>query len=179
MKGISEREVFAPSFRQVMQFAEYVVGELPTFWFHSEGTYKGRNQPMAPDEGTPIASALPPELRCHELARAVASSLAWWRERRPHDALLMHGVDVRVVDGAYGAVDHSWLVLFKPDLTEAALLDVYAIGRLPAVQLVCPTAATIPEIRMYRPRGERPDINHELVGALSNHAKRIAAGWSP
>lgn len=54
-------------------------------------------------------------VRCHEVARATCR-------------LLGTGT---VVDGVYGcAVEHSWISL------DQALLDPYAVGRLPTVQLV-------------------------------------------
>lgn len=51
-----------------------------------------------------------PELRCHELTEAVAYYLG-----------------LRRVDGKYGSVEHSWIVLGPPPV----ILDVYAVGRFP------------------------------------------------
>lgn len=60
-------------------------------------------------------------IRCHEMARAVGRIL-----------------DLPVVDGVCGAVQHSWLTIkAHQDPTEREfILDVYAVGRLPPVQLV-------------------------------------------
>ena len=56
------------------------------------------------------------EVRCHELARAVGEVL-----------------DLPVHDGKYGSVEHSWLLSGRKTRN---ILDVYAVGRLPQVQLV-------------------------------------------
>ena len=58
------------------------------------------------------------ELRCHELARAVA-----------------HVLDLPVQDGSHGLVDHSWLWT-GTRTAPGNILDVYCVGRLPMVQLV-------------------------------------------
>lgn len=60
-------------------------------------------------------------IRCHEMARAAGRVLG-----------------LEVVDGVCGAVQHSWLTLkAHQDETEREfILDVYAVGRLPPVQLV-------------------------------------------
>ena len=60
-------------------------------------------------------------VRCHEVARAVGRILG-----------------LPVVDGVCGAVQHSWLTIQAhrdPD-ERTFILDVYAVGRLPPVQLV-------------------------------------------
>lgn len=65
------------------------------------------------------------EIRCHELARAIGRQL-----------------NLRVVDGMYGPVDHSWCVISaapEPGSEASAwdkILDVYAIGQCPQVQLI-------------------------------------------
>lgn len=62
-------------------------------------------------------------LRCHEVARAVCSRLT--------DALLF--------DGVFGGfMPHTWLYVRNGSETRV-LLDPYAIGRLPQVQLVDPS----------------------------------------
>src|ERR1700675_1000480 len=61
------------------------------------------------------------KLRCHELARAI--HLVVYEDE--------HKLDV--VDGHCGLVEHSWLLC-----SNCVILDVYAPGRLPAVQLVDP-----------------------------------------
>jgi hypothetical protein len=57
------------------------------------------------------------------------------------------------VDGHCGIVEHSWLRC-------SVILDVYAPGRLPAVQLVDPL------IGGYRPGKPRQDIRPPIVDRL-------------
>lgn len=59
---------------------------------------------------------------CHELAKVVAEKLG-----------------VPVIRGSFGMVEHSWL-----QLPSGAILDVYAPGRYPPVQLVDGTTVTLP-----------------------------------
>lgn len=92
-------------------------------------------------------------IRCHELARAVGRLL-----------------DLRHEDGVYsanasdGGVDHSWL--FVPNSWGGcSILDVYAVGRLPQVQLVY-CGVTVPHHRCFLARGERDDIDGQVVDKL-------------
>lgn len=110
------------------------------------------------------------ELRCHELARAV------------HKLLDIPALSV--VDGKLAAVEHTWLNLVVPvaehertsDVLAARLLgkrasgewirhviiDVYAPGRLPQVQLIDP----FPLLKHgYEPGAPRTDINQAIVTA--------------
>ncbi len=89
------------------------------------------------------------EVRCHELARAVARCLAGQR------------VAHQVVDGLLWAVDHTWIVL--PDPGRRLLLDMYAPGRLPQVQLICDDACVS---RGYTPGEERTDVRWSVVDHL-------------
>jgi hypothetical protein len=57
--------------------------------------------------------------RCHEIARAVAVTLKKYE------------IEVDVVDGTYGSMEHTWLVTDRENI-----LDTYAPGREPQVQLV-------------------------------------------
>lgn len=92
--------------------------------------------------------------RCHELARAVAASL---REL---------GFLVDVVDGHIGAVDHSWLVT-----QHKHILDVYAVGRLPMVQLVDPfTSACMG----YREGRQREDIDQAVVEKIVERVRVVS-----
>lgn len=84
------------------------------------------------------------ELRCHELARAV------------HRAICLREDDSAVVDGKCGQVEHSWI-----ELSYGTILDPYAPGRLPAVQIVDPIVATA-----YRPGAVRDDIRQVIVDQL-------------
>lgn len=82
-------------------------------------------------------------LRCHEVARVVGK--------------LLH---LQVVDGKYGAIEHSWCV--TPDLH---ILDVYAVGRMPQVQLADPFVIG----ELYKSgwkQGPREDIREEQVTEL-------------
>lgn len=74
------------------------------------------------------------EHRCHEVARAIAHALNEEQKRR-------HGRGVEplaVVDGKFGGADHSRISV--PTRLSGAvndyILDVYAVGSLPPVQLV-------------------------------------------
>lgn len=87
-------------------------------------------------------------LRCHELTRAI-------------NPMLGLGLAFDVVDGKYGSVDHTWLVYAQG----RGILDVYAIGRVPMVQVV-ETTALLPERSYYRPGPTRKDIRHEQVAEL-------------
>ncbi len=99
MTGYSLREVFSPGAVRAFRLAEELVARVAS---HADSC--GR------------------EIRCHELARAVAC----------HFRVL--GVDRRVVDGLLWSVEHTWIVL--PGTIDHALLDVYVPGRLPQVQLI-------------------------------------------
>ena len=94
-----------------------------------------------------------PYLRCHEVARAIGSIL-----------------QLSVQDGYFGSVEHSWLwststesKRFPPNV-----LDVYAIGSLPQVQLI--------SMRYMLPHNEnyvwevygtfRTDIKQDVVDQL-------------
>jgi hypothetical protein len=84
-------------------------------------------------------------IRSHELARAVGQVL-----RLP------------VVDGVYGAVDHSWCLVERthgPMLRTTSVLDVYCVGRLPQVQLVDVVDAVLGHRGMYQERARREDID--------------------
>jgi hypothetical protein len=104
------------------------------------------------------------ELRCHELARAIGELL-----------------NLRVVDGMYGLVDHSWCVITAaPEAGSDAsswdkILDVYAIGRCPQVQLIdtYPNCQHVfnpdrPEsCRLYRPMPlEHITIRENVLGLM-------------
>jgi hypothetical protein len=90
-----------------------------------------------------VSDAWGNELRCHELARAVQLVLA-------------HEQRIEVVDGKCGPVEHSWLCF--PD---GVILDVYAPGRLPAVQIVDPIVGA-----QYRPGSARHDVQQSIIERL-------------
>lgn len=90
------------------------------------------------------------ELRCHELARAMAQVL-----------------DIGFSDGWYGMVNHSWCWTEKFEQDECRtlpnVLDVYAPGRIPQVQLI----STSPHLPFEYRRGDlRDDIDVGLVCLL-------------
>ena len=91
-------------------------------------------------------------LRCHELARAIGMVLG-----------------LRISDGKYGRVDHTWI--WTSDIEqEASILDVYAVGSLPQVQLHAwrnPGAYYIPTTEIYVPSAfPRNDIQQDVVNEL-------------
>jgi hypothetical protein len=101
-----------------------------------------------------------PELRCHELARAVGRVLGLEHE-----------------DGLYGFVDHTWLWTRPLDRTCPMvrntrigfpnILDVYAVGSLPMVRLVDCEHTSLPHIGWaYRPSKPRNDIDQDQVDRL-------------
>jgi hypothetical protein len=85
--------------------------------------------------------------RCHEVARVVHGVLADDR--------------VEVVDGKYGPVEHSWLVISGNEgRPQPIVLDTYAVGQLPQVQLV---EFFMGLGSMYQAGPERSDIDLDLV----------------
>jgi hypothetical protein len=94
-----------------------------------------------------------PELRCHELARAVGRVL-----KLPHQ------------DGFYAFVDHTWLwteerAEYHPWLLPN-ILDVYAVGSLPQVRLVDMQHPGCGHVQLYRFDRPRTDIDESLVERL-------------
>jgi hypothetical protein len=83
------------------------------------------------------------ELRCHELARAV-------------HVVAESAHKLTVIDGKCGPIEHSWLYL-----DDSVILDPYAPGRMPAVQLVDLVVGTA-----YRPGDPRNDIRQAVVDRL-------------
>lgn len=107
-------------------------------------------------------------LRCHELTRAVAHIM---RRDLPGDAAIY------VHDGQYGMVDHSWMWLRPPANPDGSLrhhglvtsiLDVYAVARLPQVQLVNAHVLGTRKINdvSYRTGPDRTDIDDRVVNRL-------------
>ena len=97
-------------------------------------------------------------IRCHELARAVGYVLGLAHE-----------------DGKYSCcpnespgINHSWLLVprtFKGERVGLSILDVYAVGRLPQVQLLASTI-TLPNHRNFIPGPMRTDIDETVVAKL-------------
>lgn len=103
-------------------------------------------------------SAFEEPVRCHELVRAIGKLL-----------------ELKHEDGVYslhweigGGVDHSWLLVpqdFKRERVGCSILDVYAVGSLPQVQLLhCGT--TVPHYRNFIRREARTDIDEVVVERL-------------
>ncbi len=85
-------------------------------------------------------------IRCHELARAVATFLGPDRWS--------------VVDGTSHMADHSWIVLHQ----RPVILDVYAVGQLPPVQLI--DLDYFAHREQYREGPLRTDIREDVVTLL-------------
>jgi len=88
-------------------------------------------------------------VRCHELSRAVAHQLT------------AIGTKAEVVDGSLWWADHSWILL--PGQTDSALLDVYAPGRVPQVQLLHDHHVVT---RGYERGPARTDVRTDVVDVL-------------
>jgi hypothetical protein len=89
----------------------------------------------------------PDWIRCHELARIVRPFLrARWL----------------VVDGKFGAADHSWLAL------ESYVLDVYSVARAPMVQLIDRYFAV--ELPWHPGSSAREDIREDVIRTLNYQA---------
>jgi len=111
------------------------------------------------------------ELRCHELTRAV------------HRFLDDTGLEV--VDGRLGPVEHSWLEYMVPidDTARGSypsyqhfrrvILDVYAPGRIPQVQMIHRSPAVV-SVGAYVPTERRTDINERIVTLVHAEIKRAA-----
>jgi len=91
-----------------------------------------------------IPDTMDKPIRCHEVARAVGRIL-----------------DLPVVDGHYGAVDHSWLMT-RTRSNKPKILDVYSVGRLPQVQLLVLDPGTS-HTTIFRPGPYRTDIRNDVV----------------
>lgn len=96
------------------------------------------------------------EHRCHELARAVA----YWLNKEGRFREPLSWKNVQVVDGLFGSVDHSWIVLRDCEIGQYIILDVYAVGCLPQVQLV---HAWEMLQRKYTPMSTRDDIREHRL----------------
>lgn len=102
------------------------------------------------------------EVRCHELARAIDVFLRSSGTAYEWD----------VCDGRYfQVVDHSWLELRPPGLptgvvrisgTERIVLDVYAVGAFPQVQLVYQSGL----LNRFQRVAPREDIRWDVVTQL-------------
>lgn len=105
-------------------------------------------------EVTDVVQRLPEnmELRCHELVRAV------------HNYFIEAGRNFEVVDGKFGLVDHSWLATPR-GRNRHTILDVYAVGSVPMVQLIDAASLGVRDTRCcaYVERARRSDIDGEVI----------------
>jgi hypothetical protein len=101
-------------------------------------------------------------LRCHELTRAVATIL----RTSP-----LCSLRIDVVDGKFGLVDHSWIV-FSHNPYRYILLDVYAVGSVPVVQLHDMGSISIRDARTYTEGPTRDDIDSTMV-------THVLDAWKP
>ena len=100
-------------------------------------------------------------IRCHELTCAVARLIS-------PNGLLYRLDRLDVVDGKYGRVEHSWIVLGAGQ--QNVILDVYACGRLPQVQLV-DTFFGLPHQGNYVAGRARDDIDEVVAEELIRRMK--------
>src|ERR1041384_8451823 len=84
------------------------------------------------------------ELRCHELVHALAQVFP----------------SLMPVDGKHGMVEHSWLWCRTWDGQH--VLDPYAVGQVPQVQLV----DTFGSPNLYKPGPRRGDPNRSVTRRL-------------
>lgn len=91
------------------------------------------------------------ELRCHELARAVAKLF-----------------NITAVDGKYGAVEHSWCRYNR------TIVDPYCPGRVPMVQLI-DCSWQLPHAEIYVTGNRRTDIDETVVTSLLERMSEHAA----
>lgn len=103
-------------------------------------------------------------VRCHELTRAVAIHL---HSDRPQ---------MFVSDGKFGIVDHSWLEYIDRGRGKHIILDVYAVGSYPMVQLIdLDGSIGIQGARRYTEGPARTDIDENMVQKLVLRMNRYHA----
>lgn len=109
-------------------------------------------------QATEIVGLLPDDdrLRCHEVARIVGQVLR-----------------LEVLDGHYGIVDHSWCMT-----PNRRIIDPYAVGRLPMVQLVDYVIGATPYSVERKPQ-IKPDVDlitRMVAIVLSRWARKARSG---
>lgn len=153
MKSYSERVIFTPLQVELWVRAAELVSDVDVDSLPLTEEYKDKH-------GNP-------ELRCHELARAVLLRLCL---ETTGPGLTMDWSDrFEAVDGAYGTLDHTWLELDQVktgERTGRVILDVYAVGRLPQVQLLDVLSFGPKNGLQYRRGTPRKDISHRVVKCL-------------
>jgi hypothetical protein len=118
--------------------------------------------------GLPDCDAAHELLRCHEVARIIERRLR--RQLDKHGYLIIEEkaapplkLHIEVVDGHYHHIEHSWLIVGLHAPTY--ILDVYAVGRMPQVQLLTPDLG---HAALFRPGPWRTDIRRDVVEALTS-----------
>jgi len=139
MKSYSERCVFPPALIRLHAFLGDVLERF---------------------DSSPYGLGTGQELRCHELTRAVKRFLQ-------HGDVPYRPPNITLFDGKYSVVDHSWLELLlqKGEFSSLYILDVYAVGQLPQVQLL-DIAFSLPHRANYRAQVRRDDIDMDLVNLV-------------
>ena len=102
-------------------------------------------------------------IRCHELARAVRAAII--HDDRTRERVAAEELSVLVIDGTYlEQYAHTWLGLVQQAKHAAAILDVYAVGQLPQVQLHDATFTSLARaFRPYPAVQTRTDIDKSAV----------------
>jgi hypothetical protein len=161
MKGysVTSAEVFGKLEISIWKHARRLVEALPETWPSATTVTEALYESMT---GKPIAAPRP--LRCHELACAVAHRLG------DEYSGVAHNGSFVLVDGKYGPVDHSWIEWKTAPSGYRRILDVYAVGRLPMVQLI--DASTLlqhqglPYVRSEKKRDDFRALDVERVLAF-------------
>jgi hypothetical protein len=131
MKGYSALgEVFGKMEISIWQHASRLVEALPELWPAPPPTTVSEALLESMTGKQVLPRGQPPLLRCHELACAVAHRVGDDFRDATHNGSFV------VVDGKYGPVGHSWIEWTTHPSGYRRILDVYAIGRLPMVQLI-------------------------------------------
>lgn len=124
--------------------------ETDIFTLRERGAFEAAQRFIA-RVGDPPPGA--PPIRCHELAHAFGRFFG-----------------LPVVDGHFGIVDHSWVILPNPEapksLRHGKILDIYAVGALPQVMLLDACHYGLPYSAGYHPGPPRTDIDETQVLAL-------------
>lgn len=110
----------------------------------------------------PTDIGAPKGIRCHELTRAIKHQFP----------------QLGVVDGKYGTVEHSWCTLPAEVgvRSRPMIIDVYAVGRFPQVQLIdtfpCLCHAHDPRFpvvsQLFRGLTLRDDIRENVVKKMNS-----------
>lgn len=107
-----------------------------------------------------ISEPRPGFYRCHEIARFVFEGL-------DRLGFLLDGD--RVIDGWHVGSEHSWIALWgsiaESEGGQQVILDPYAVGRFPIVQLVDVSSPLLLRDQ-YREEEPRTDIRHDVMEFL-------------